>query len=81
MVIGIPVELRRFFENKSYLKSGVNIVADGLKLYRDFGIVTNGLVELRDLVDISNSPQTHVSHLRSLRALTGLFVNFTCLIR
>lgn len=75
--LGIPTELRRFFESKELLKSGVNIGADGLKLKRDFGIVTNGLVELRDLAESGKSPKLNISHLRSLRALTGLFVKYT----
>lgn len=57
------------------LKSGVNIGADGLKLYRDFGIKTNGLVELKDVAESVKSPKLKISHLRSLRALTGIFVS------
>lgn len=72
---GFPPELRRFFEDKSILKCGVNIAADGLKLQRDFGFVTNGLVELRDLAEMAKSPKLGISHLRSLRALTGIFVS------
>ena len=71
------MELRKFFENRQLLKSGVNIGADGLKLFRDFGLVTNGLVELRDLAEITVSLKTKITHLRSLRALTGIFVSFS----
>ncbi|KAI8096101.1 ribonuclease H-like domain-containing protein [Thamnidium elegans] len=71
---GFPPELRRFFEDKNILKCGVNIAADGLKLQRDFGFVTNGLVELRDLAEMAKSPKLGISHLRSLRALTGIFL-------
>lgn len=53
----------------------MNIGADGLKLQRDFGFVTNGLVELRDMAEIAKSPKLDISHLRSLRALTGIFVS------
>ncbi|KAK4510424.1 uncharacterized protein ATC70_004854 [Mucor velutinosus] len=72
---GFPSELKRFFEDKQVLKSGVNIGADGLKLYRDFGIKTNGLVELRDVAESVKSPKLKISHLRSLRALTGIFLD------
>jgi hypothetical protein len=78
--IGLPFELIKFFQDKSCLKSGVNIGADGLKLYRDFGIVTNGLVELRDMAEQTQSPKMGISHLRSLRALTGIFVSIHCLL-
>ncbi|KAL9560510.1 hypothetical protein PS6_000112 [Mucor atramentarius] len=72
---GFPSELKRFFEDKQVLKSGVNIGADGLKLYRDFGIKTNGLVELKDVAESVKSPKLKISHLRSLRALTGIFLD------
>ncbi|KAI9354920.1 ribonuclease H-like domain-containing protein [Pilaira anomala] len=72
---GFPLELRRFFEDKNILKSGVNIAADGQKLYRDFGFITNGLVELRDLAEMAITPKLAISHLRSLRALTGIFLD------
>ncbi|CEP13362.1 hypothetical protein [Parasitella parasitica] len=72
---GFPSELKRFFEDKTLLKSGVNIGADGLKLYRDFGIKTNGLVELRDIAESIESSKLDKSHLRSLRALTGIFLD------
>ncbi|RCI05199.1 hypothetical protein CU098_004720, partial [Rhizopus stolonifer] len=66
-----PIELRRFFEEKTVLKSGVNINADGLKLMRDFGFFTNGLVELKEM----SEGYVNWSHnLRSLRALTGIFL-------
>ncbi|KAI8638823.1 ribonuclease H-like domain-containing protein [Parasitella parasitica] len=70
-----PNELKRFFEDKKVLKSGVNIGADGLKLYRDFGIKTNGLVELRDIVESVESSKLEKSNLRSLRALAGIFMD------
>jgi ribonuclease D len=72
--IGIPIELLKFFEDKKKLKSGVNIANDGLKLRRDFGIVTNGLVELAHLAENAKSPKLEITHLRSLRALTGMFM-------
>ncbi|KAI8378247.1 ribonuclease H-like domain-containing protein [Choanephora cucurbitarum] len=66
-----PIELRRFFEEETIQKSGVNIHADGLKLQRDFGFITNGLVELREM---SDGYITWPHNLRSLRALTGMFL-------
>lgn len=72
---GFPTELRNFLERKDILKSGVNIRQDGLKMYRDYGIVTNGLVELTDMAEDTKSTKLDKVHLRSLRALTGLFVS------
>ncbi|KAI8877065.1 ribonuclease H-like protein [Backusella circina FSU 941] len=71
---GFPSELRKFLERGDILKSGVNIRQDGLKMYRDYGIVTNGLVELSDMAEDSKASQLERVHLRSLRALTGLFL-------
>lgn len=50
---------------------------DGQKLYRDFGIKTNGLVELMTLANLSKSSDITRTHHRSLRALTAIFVS-TC---
>ena len=69
--LAFPIELRRFFEEETIQKSGVNIHADGLKLQRDFGFITNGLVELREM---SDGYITWPHNLRSLRALTGMFL-------
>lgn len=44
-------------------------------MYRDYGIITNGLVELTDMAEDSKSAKLDKVHLRSLRALTGLFVS------
>lgn len=75
--IELPQELQNFFENKELLKTGVNIKMDGQKLYRDFGIKTNGLVELMTLANLSKSSDITRTHHRSLRALTAIFVS-TC---
>lgn len=48
---------------------------DGQKLYRDFGIKTNGLVELMTLANLSKSSDVTRTHHRSLRALTAIFVS------
>ncbi|KAI8983791.1 ribonuclease H-like domain-containing protein [Pilobolus umbonatus] len=69
-----PAPLKQFFEDRSILKSGVNIAADGIKLYRDYGVITNGLVDLKDMAESTRSPILMESHQRSLRALTGLFL-------
>ncbi|KAI8988620.1 ribonuclease H-like domain-containing protein [Mycotypha africana] len=73
--VGFPPILRQFFQDKSIYKSGVNIYMDGLKLFRDFGIKANGLVELRDMAVLTKSPKLDICHLRSLQALTGLFLD------
>lgn len=78
--IDLPVELVNFFQDKSTLKSGVNIGADGLKLYRDFGVITNGLVDVREMAEETRSQKMDISHLRSLRALTGIFVSKSTLL-
>lgn len=74
-LIVMPKRLVEFLENPYLLKAGVNIRSDGLKLHRDFGIVTNGLLELSTLAQERNCEQLQRSPKRSLRALTGMIVS------
>ncbi|RCH98993.1 hypothetical protein CU098_010431 [Rhizopus stolonifer] len=69
-----PQELQNFLESRVLLKTGVNLRQDGIKLYRDFGIVTNGVAELMTMVNKSKSPLIQKTHLRSLKTLTGVFL-------
>ncbi|KAJ7844389.1 ribonuclease H-like domain-containing protein [Mycena olivaceomarginata] len=41
-----PLELQRLLENPTVLKSGANILADAKKLFKDYGVMMAGLVEL-----------------------------------
>jgi len=43
---GIPTSLVRFLENPDYIKVGVNVNGDVLKLKRDFNVETNGFMDL-----------------------------------
>ncbi|KAI9270703.1 ribonuclease H-like domain-containing protein [Phascolomyces articulosus] len=70
----LPTELVRFLKNPNLFKSGVNIRGDGLKLQRDFNVVTNGLVELERMTRHIDSPLLMQTHKRSLSALTSLFL-------
>ncbi|KAI9027582.1 ribonuclease H-like domain-containing protein [Phycomyces nitens] len=70
-----PEELSNFLKSRTKLKAGVNIRNDGRKLLKDFGIYTNGLVELDTLADVTQSEKLEVSHRRSLQALTGIFLD------
>lgn len=74
-----PQELQNFLESRVLLKTGVNLRQDGIKLYRDFGIVTNGVAELMTMVNKSKSPLIQKTHLRSLKTLTGVFVSYRLL--
>ncbi|CAO3645483.1 unnamed protein product [Cunninghamella blakesleeana] len=71
----LPRELIRFLESKTIYKTGVNIIGDGKKLVRDFGIYTNGLIDLIHLSNEFGKPLTDEVHGKSLRALIGLYVN------
>ncbi|OAD69685.1 hypothetical protein PHYBLDRAFT_159828 [Phycomyces blakesleeanus NRRL 1555(-)] len=70
----IPIELGSFLKSRTKLKAGVNIRNDGRKLLRDYGVFTNGLVELDVMASTSQSPKLDITHRRSLQALTGMFL-------
>ncbi|KAF7732280.1 Nuclear actin-protein involved in chromatin remodeling [Apophysomyces ossiformis] len=70
----LPSELCKFLEDRNIYKTGVNIRQDGVKLFRDFGVPTNGLVELITMANSCGSPKLEYTHLRSLRILSGLFI-------
>ncbi|KAG0190979.1 hypothetical protein DFQ28_001143, partial [Apophysomyces sp. BC1034] len=70
----LPSELCKFLQDRQIYKAGVNIRADGMKLYRDFGVPTNGLIELMTMSNTCGSPKLEYTPLRSLRVLTGLFI-------
>ncbi|KAI7871445.1 ribonuclease H-like domain-containing protein [Spinellus fusiger] len=70
----LPRKLEEFLQDRTKYKSGVNIRNDGLKLYRDFGVLTNGLVELTTMAVQSNFERMRLTDRRSLQALTAIFL-------
>lgn len=60
------------------LKTGVNIRGDGVKLYNDYRVLTDGLLDLRPLatkaLQITPAP-SHYNSSKTLRSLTGIFVS------
>ena len=75
IIVVLPTEVVKFLKNPNLFKSGVNIRGDGLKLHRDFNVLTNGLVELMIMTQHIDSPLLSETHRRSLSALTSLFVS------
>ena len=75
IIVVLPTEVVKFLKNPNLFKSGVNIRGDGLKLHRDFNVLTNGLVELMIMTQHIDSPLLLETHRRSLSALTSLFVS------
>ncbi|KAI8343431.1 ribonuclease H-like domain-containing protein [Chlamydoabsidia padenii] len=73
---GLPDGLSKFLEDKSIYKTGVNIQGDGLKLHRDFNVMTDGLLDLRPLADTARevSPKIRRYEGGSLKTLTGVFL-------
>ncbi|KAI8147404.1 ribonuclease H-like domain-containing protein, partial [Fennellomyces sp. T-0311] len=69
-----PLELVRFLKNPLLFKSGVNIRGDGNKLYRDYALITDGLVELEGMTRHIDSPLLEKTRIRSLAVLTNLFL-------
>ncbi|KAI9309019.1 ribonuclease H-like domain-containing protein [Cunninghamella echinulata] len=70
----LPNELVHFLESKAIFKVGVNIVGDGKKLIRDFGIYTNGLLDLGFLSQDIGNPLKKEFTGKSLRAMVGLYI-------
>ena len=74
----LPVELVQFLEDPMIFKAGVKVFNDGRKLQRDFGVVTNGLIELGDAAKSIDSPLLEKTSLRSLSVFINLFVWILC---
>ncbi|KAG2184303.1 hypothetical protein INT44_009318 [Umbelopsis vinacea] len=70
-----PHELKGLLQNRNILKTGVNIRGDALKLYRDFRILTNGLVELGTLARATHADELQGYKGLSLRLLCAIFVS------
>ncbi|CAO3678389.1 unnamed protein product [Umbelopsis vinacea] len=69
-----PQELKGLLQSRKILKAGVNIRGDALKLYRDFRILTNGLVELGTLARATNTKELEGYKGLSLRLLCAIFL-------
>ncbi|KAI8580900.1 hypothetical protein K450DRAFT_235131 [Umbelopsis ramanniana AG] len=69
-----PHELKSLLQNRNILKTGVNIKGDALKLYRDFRILTNGLVELGTLARATHADELQGYKGLSLRLLCAIFL-------
>ncbi|KAI9283790.1 ribonuclease H-like domain-containing protein [Umbelopsis sp. AD052] len=69
-----PHELKGLLQNRNILKTGVNIRGDALKLYRDFRILTNGLVELGTLARATHADELQGYKGLSLRLLCAIFL-------
>ncbi|KAH8548701.1 ribonuclease H-like domain-containing protein [Umbelopsis sp. PMI_123] len=69
-----PHELKGLLQNRKILKTGVNIRGDALKLYRDFRILTNGLVELSTLARATHASELEGYKGLSLRLLCAIFL-------
>ncbi|CAO3659910.1 unnamed protein product [Umbelopsis ramanniana] len=70
-----PHELKGLLQNRDILKTGVNIKGDALKLYRDFRILTNGLVELGTLARATHAEELQGYKGLSLRLLCAIFLD------
>ncbi|CAO3590715.1 unnamed protein product [Absidia cylindrospora] len=73
----LPDGLIQFLTNHMIYKTGVNIRGDGVKLYKDFKVLTDGLLDLRPIaVDaLDRLPVERQGRgSKSLRSLTGIFL-------
>ncbi|KAI9323245.1 ribonuclease H-like domain-containing protein [Dichotomocladium elegans] len=68
----LPTALTQFLRERRFLKSGVNIRGDGLKLARDFGVECNGFIDLGTVCKHIYPHETRMS----LRALTGSYLGY-----
>ncbi|KAJ3381602.1 hypothetical protein HDU92_005234 [Lobulomyces angularis] len=62
-----PLQLREILENGSIIKAGINIKQDCQKLYKDYNINSNGLLDLKDLAkQLPNEEKENSFSLQSL---------------
>ncbi|KAI8328448.1 ribonuclease H-like domain-containing protein, partial [Chlamydoabsidia padenii] len=74
---GLSPGLIEFLMDPKIYKTGVNIRGDGVKLYRDYRVVTDGLLDLRPLAEsaLKSLPVPgHFHSSKTLRSLTGIFL-------
>ncbi|CAO3597497.1 unnamed protein product [Absidia cylindrospora] len=72
----LPGELVNFLEDHNIHKTGVSVSGDAWKLHRDFGIKTNGLVEIAPLAKSAFEASPHIKDYGkySLKAFAGTFL-------
>ncbi|KAI0640448.1 ribonuclease H-like domain-containing protein [Trametes meyenii] len=71
-----PHKLKELIENKAITKLGANIKQDGWKLFRDFGILAKGLVELGALAREAD-PSFSKKYRRSVVSLARVVEKYT----
>lgn len=76
LAIGLPPLLHAFLERRDIYKTGVNIDGDGRKLFRDFNIRTNGLLDILAVTKHLPPDTFSMTPRRSLRYLTAILVRF-----
>ncbi|CAM0135600.1 unnamed protein product [Umbelopsis sp. WA50703] len=69
-----PKELKSMLQDRNIIKTGVSIRGDALKLYRDFRILTNGLVDLGALARSTKAKELEDHAGLSLRLLCGIYL-------
>ncbi|KAI1790059.1 ribonuclease H-like protein [Ganoderma leucocontextum] len=71
-----PQKVKEVIENKDIMKLGANIRNDGQKLFRDFGILPTGLVELGALARLAD-PKFSQTYNRNIVALAKVVEYYT----
>ncbi|PIL29338.1 hypothetical protein GSI_09389 [Ganoderma sinense ZZ0214-1] len=71
-----PQKVKEVIENKDIMKLGANIRNDGQKLFRDFGILATGLVELGSLAHLAD-PTFRQTYNRNIVALAKVVEFYT----
>ncbi|KZV79695.1 ribonuclease H-like protein [Exidia glandulosa HHB12029] len=71
--LGVPQNLKKVLEDKEIAKCGLNILNDGQKLYRDYGVVAKGLVELGTMASQADQSSNHLGR-PSLGTLVGRYL-------
>ncbi|SAM07573.1 hypothetical protein [Absidia glauca] len=75
---GLSQGLVDFMKDPAILKTGVNIRGDGVKLYNDYRVLTDGLLDLRPLatkaLQVTPAPACFNTS-KTLRSLTGIFLH------
>ncbi|KAG8967663.1 hypothetical protein FRC03_009500 [Tulasnella sp. 419] len=72
---GFPTKLKELIESETVIKVGINIRNDGLKLNKDFGIVTGGMVELCFVAKQVDQGWTNGRRVMSLQKIVARYLD------
>ncbi|KAF8496624.1 ribonuclease H-like domain-containing protein [Gautieria morchelliformis] len=74
---GFPPKVKAVVGDKDIVKMGINILGDGRKLYRDYGVVSRGLLELTNLAHLVDPIRVPTRKMISLKRIVEMYTGYT----